>query len=151
MHKGLVLFVFIITISSSLFIYFYHEKGFGTTLDSINDIRFDNEPTVLQHLKVMYIPNEDCEEPAPFEYPTGFISETMMCASDPGVGDSCEGDSGGPLFDKETGTLVGIVSWGVNCANEAYPGVNARVSKAVSQITLYTTSCILPKEIFPLK
>ena len=36
---------------------------------------------------------------------------------------------GGPLFDKEKGTLVGVVSWGFGCADARYPGVYARVSK----------------------
>jgi len=43
--------------------------------------------------------------------------------------DSCQGDSGGPLIGG-TGPaerLVGIVSWGNDCANE-YPGVYTRVA-----------------------
>ena len=43
--------------------------------------------------------------------------------------DSCQGDSGGPLVGG-TGVaarLVGIVSWGNDCANE-YPGVYTRVA-----------------------
>jgi len=58
---------------------------------------------------------------------------TMFCAGVDGGGmDSCQGDSGGPLVIGNT--LVGVVSWGIGCAREEYPGVNARVSSASSWI-----------------
>ena len=54
-----------------------------------------------------------------------------------GVGD-CQGDSGGPLFlqnkdDRweqagDRWQQVGVVSWGINCAKEKYPGVHAKLS-----------------------
>lgn len=56
----------------------------------------------------------------------------MICAADPGKRDACFADSGGPLYDKEKGILVGVVSFGIGCADEDYPGGYARVSKAVS-------------------
>ena len=57
------------------------------------------------------------------------ISENMMCAKDSGE-DSCQGDSGGPLVIRsDSGDMqVGIVSWGVSCAHEDFPGVYASVS-----------------------
>jgi len=44
--------------------------------------------------------------------------------------DACQGDSGGPLLYVYNGTtyLVGIVSWGIGCALQGYPGVYASVN-----------------------
>ncbi|WEW60199.1 serine protease family protein [Emydomyces testavorans] len=59
------------------------------------------------------------------------ITDSMVCASARGK-DSCNGDSGGPLYDA-AGTLVGIVSFGVECADK-YGGVYTRVGKFVDWI-----------------
>lgn len=42
--------------------------------------------------------------------------------------------SGGPIIDKASGLQVGIVSFGIGCADAEYAGVNARVSGAVEWI-----------------
>lgn len=66
----------------------------------------------------------------------GYISESMVCASFKNR-DSCQGDSGGPLIvkgdDGSSDLLVGLVSWGVGCAND-WPGVYARVSSGYNWI-----------------
>jgi hypothetical protein len=57
----------------------------------------------------------------------------MLCAAGVSaageVVDSCQGDSGGPLVGGEgvDARLVGIVSWGEDCASD-FPGVYTRVS-----------------------
>lgn len=51
--------------------------------------------------------------------------------------DSCYGDSGGPLFRQITEDefmLVGIVSWGVGCGRDHYPGVYAKVFASMDWI-----------------
>ncbi|EDW72057.1 uncharacterized protein Dwil_GK19007 [Drosophila willistoni] len=54
------------------------------------------------------------------------IKETMICAA-ADKKDSCQGDSGGPLVLN--GQLVGVVSWGTECALANYPGVYANVAE----------------------
>jgi trypsin len=72
-----------------------------------------------------------------YESYDGKITENMMCARAAG-GDSCQGDSGGPLVIGGGGggpdVQIGVVSWGVGCASEEYPGVYARVSRAYDWI-----------------
>jgi secreted trypsin-like serine protease len=61
----------------------------------------------------------------------GFVTvETQLCAGEKGV-DSCGGDSGGPLFATTSGgqvIQVGVVSYGIGCAKQRYPGVYAEVN-----------------------
>ncbi|XP_076058477.1 clotting factor G beta subunit-like [Oratosquilla oratoria] len=59
------------------------------------------------------------------------ITDNMVCAAYPGR-DACQGDSGGPIMiEKERGifVLVGVVSFGYECANPNFPGVYTAVSK----------------------
>jgi len=48
-----------------------------------------------------------------------------------GGSDACNGDSGGPLacYLNEEPILIGIVSWGVECARHGTYGVYTRVSR----------------------
>ena len=91
--------------------------GFGNLIT--NGEQF---PTRLQHVELKYVTNPTCNQ----NYGGG-ITSSMMCASDPKQ-DSCQGDSGGPLYDKDNNVLVGVVSWGDECARAGFPGVYARVS-----------------------
>ena len=75
---------------------------------------------------------------APPVHLNGFGSDeadprVMVCAAGAtpagAVIDSCQGDSGGPLVagEGEAARLVGVVSWGEECASR-FPGVYTRVS-----------------------
>jgi len=58
------------------------------------------------------------------------VAAESICAGKRGV-DTCQGDSGGPMVGRDaTGewVQVGIVSWGLGCARDGYPGVYTQIS-----------------------
>lgn len=54
--------------------------------------------------------------------------------------DSCQRDSGGPELIKgsnaEEDVQVGVISWGLGCATNIFPGVSARISTAYDWIRI---------------
>lgn len=89
-------------------------------------------PLMLHEVKVKVIPATDCEE-AYKELGKDIASGSEICAGEPaGVKDSCYGDSGGPLVapaDNSRGFIqIGVVSWGDQCGNPAFPGIYSRVA-----------------------
>eukprot|EP00816_Leptocylindrus_hargravesii_P012987 CAMPEP_0196803422 /NCGR_PEP_ID=MMETSP1362-20130617/2817_1 /TAXON_ID=163516 /ORGANISM="Leptocylindrus danicus, Strain CCMP1856" /LENGTH=628 /DNA_ID=CAMNT_0042174993 /DNA_START=344 /DNA_END=2230 /DNA_ORIENTATION=+ len=102
--------------------------GFGT-------IYFEGpqSPTLLE-AEVGYVTPTDCQEA--YKYFAG-ITANMLCATAPGK-DACQGDSGGPLITADgRNVLVGVVSWGQDCADPDYPGVYARVSAQYNWIATF--------------
>jgi len=95
------------------------------------------QPTSLQQVTVKVQDNSECKRRYGSNAPGGII-DTMICAAYPGK-DSCQGDSGGPLVHQEAAdgkwTQVGIVSWGIGCAQDPYPGVYTRVTSFMKWIT----------------
>ncbi|XP_026465376.1 trypsin alpha-like [Ctenocephalides felis] len=80
-------------------------------------------PEELQQVDLQVADHDDCY----IAYMAHLdLAESQICATVPGgVKDSCTGDSGGPL--TENGVVVGIVSFGVRCAEPDYPGVYSRI------------------------
>ena len=65
------------------------------------------------------------------------ITDRMICAGGQSGRDSCQGDSGSPMFLDMTTKLIGLVSWGRGCARPGLPGIYARVSEAETFIRMY--------------
>uniref|UniRef100_A0A8C5LCV7 Enteropeptidase n=1 Tax=Jaculus jaculus TaxID=51337 RepID=A0A8C5LCV7_JACJA len=83
---------------------------------------------ILQEADVPLLSNEKCQHQMT-EYN---ITENMICAGyDKGGIDSCQGDSGGPLMCQENNRwfLVGVTSFGYQCAQPNHPGVYVRVPR----------------------
>ncbi|ALC41743.1 CG30082, partial [Drosophila busckii] len=88
----------------------------------------------LMESNVPKVPRENCERAYNKEY-----DSSIICAGDT-LGDSCNGDSGGPLTDvayfhqRQRFILYGIVSGGSHRCGNAAPGVYTNVSKFLSWI-----------------
>lgn len=84
-------------------------------------------PTGLRAVTVHTTSDAACA--ASYSIAGGLPTDLMLCAGEPTGGrDSCAGDSGGPLVLEGTNVLVGIVSFGYQCALAGYPGVYTEVA-----------------------
>lgn len=102
--------------------------GWGT-LRSQEDGEAAQLTPLLQGATVYMVPGGVCDSTFPAQQQvTGVsIDASQICAAVEGGGtDACQGDSGGPLYRVSldgTLSLVGIVSYGVGCALDGFPGV----------------------------
>lgn len=64
------------------------------------------------------------------------LIESQLCAGGKKNQDSCSGDSGGPLMLYRNGVYyaAGVVSFGVGCGREGWPGVYTNIPNYVSWI-----------------
>lgn len=87
-------------------------------------------PARLQEADVPIVADATCAS----DYPGTLDTRTQLCAGYPQGGtDTCEGDSGGPLFGhRPDGSLVVVAatSTGDGCARPGKPGIYARVADA---------------------
>ncbi|XP_067633517.1 trypsin alpha-like [Eurosta solidaginis] len=88
-----------------------------------------NVPSQLRYTDLSVLSRSTCSSSA-YGYGS-FIRSGMVCGFAAGK-DACQGDSGGPLASD--GILVGVVSWGNECALAKYPGVYTDVAKYNSWI-----------------
>lgn len=107
-----------------------------------NDEQPDNsQPNQLRQVELYLLSNDECKNKlaqahgelnnTTYTPDQVGITDSMICAEF--FGDvqkgSCQGDSGGPLVvnTNQGWQQIGIVSYGVGCANAAFPDVYARV------------------------
>ena len=134
--------------------------GWGVTVEGLTSTQAD----ALREVEVQYMSNEECDASSgsyegDFVTYDGYIETNMMCAWSKNK-DACQGDSGGPLIlkgsDAGGDVQVGVVSWGLGCAMETFPGVYSRISaeydwirSSVCEISKYPPSsfgCITTSE-----
>jgi len=97
-----------------------------------------NESPVPREANLIVLSNSEC---ASMYAPYANITGSMMCASGGSQRDACQGDSGGPLIIKGRNStsdiLVGMVSWGFDCADPRFPGVYSRIAATASWLKHY--------------
>lgn len=98
------------------------------------------DPTTLQQVDLTLIDIATCQSQIGSSSPLDFdITGNMICAGSPTpekVIDTCQGDSGGPLITVENGPVqVGVVSFGIGCAQANRAGVYTRIGRYVSWIS----------------
>ncbi|XP_053204100.1 LOW QUALITY PROTEIN: phenoloxidase-activating factor 2-like [Panonychus citri] len=99
--------------------------------------------SILKEISVQVVPRENCQQALRqtrlglrFKLHHGFI-----CAGGEESRDSCKGDGGGPLVCyRQDGTysLVGLVSWGIECGQKGVPGVYVDITKYLDWIISVT-------------
>ncbi|KAA0183899.1 hypothetical protein HAZT_HAZT004103 [Hyalella azteca] len=111
--------------------------GWGRTED------LGNFPKTLQKANVDLMTSQECRKNS--DYSSNSITNRIICARSPGK-DACQGDSGGPLMVNKDGAIeaIGIVSWGVGCADERYPGIYTKIYSYrtwIKAMTITGTQC----------
>ncbi|KAJ7996071.1 hypothetical protein DPEC_G00233270 [Dallia pectoralis] len=82
----------------------------------------------LRQAQITVYSSSTCNAPPVYD---GLITTSMICAGRLAGGvDSCQGDSGGPMVAKDGSKwwLLGVTSWGVDCALRNKPGVYSNVT-----------------------
>ncbi|KAL1277875.1 hypothetical protein QQF64_024548 [Cirrhinus molitorella] len=96
-------------------------------------------PNMLQEVEIPIVDNDVCN----MAY-GGLITSNMMCAGlNEGGKDSCQGDSGGAMVNKNNSQWIqsGIVSFGHEvCGIPKFPGVYTRVSQYEFWISSHTSN-----------
>nr|CAD7195777.1 unnamed protein product [Timema douglasi] len=95
-------------------------SGWGVTVNGGTEYSSD-----LLYITVNIYSDSDCNDKYYADYGGLFVGDFCAGHAEGGI-DACQGDSGGPL--AAGGKLVGIVSWGDQCALPDRPGVYTRVS-----------------------
>lgn len=102
-----------------------------------------SQATILQEVQLPIQPTKDCEIAYKVHFPEQIFDDKILCAGFMNGGrDSCQGDSGGPLMLPQMAqgqnyyyfNLLGIVSYGYECARPGFPGIYTRVTSYIPWI-----------------
>uniref|UniRef100_A0A7G3AZU5 trypsin n=1 Tax=Lutzomyia longipalpis TaxID=7200 RepID=A0A7G3AZU5_LUTLO len=104
----------------------YLPNGSNLTISGWGETR--NPTESKEHLRAVSVPKmEQLECIASYLF-SNIITDRMFCAGyRQGQKDACKADSGGPVLN-DNNVQVGVVSWGLDCAQARYPGVYGRIS-----------------------
>ncbi|XP_023234477.1 uncharacterized protein LOC111634033 [Centruroides sculpturatus] len=110
------------------------------------DTSYAGRPSeILQEVTINVVSNKNCNASYSKLRQSSLrrgITENFICAGvNQGGKDACQGDSGGPLLVENESNIwmvVGVVSFGYQCAKVGFPGVYTRVSKYIPWITYNT-------------
>jgi len=105
--------------------------GWGLLDQNDNDL-----PNKLQEVQVPIVSHSQCADAYAAEGESINKTSEICAGYSKGGKDSCQGDSGGPLVIKKNGQFVqlGVVSWGLGCAEPNFYGVYAHVANLKSWI-----------------
>ena len=118
---------------------FINAGGFGsvTGWGALTATRGSPRPRYLNEIRLPLVEIDTCHASTNYT-----VTKNMFCAGYAReiVGDACEGDSGGPFIMKHDGkwSLVGLVSWGEDCAKEGKYGFYTHVANYYDWILSYT-------------
>jgi secreted trypsin-like serine protease len=102
----------------------YVVMGWGQTRESAAQ-----QSRRLHYARVPTVTDESCAA-AYVKSGVKLVVDESICAARHGI-DTCQGDSGGPMVGRNADgewVQVGIVSWGLGCARDGYPGVYTQIS-----------------------
>ncbi|XP_039230109.1 venom protease isoform X2 [Drosophila yakuba] len=100
---------------------------------------------VLRDAQVPIVSRHSCEQSYKSVFQFVQFSDKVLCAGSSSV-DACQGDSGGPLMMPQLEAnayrfyLLGLVSFGYECARPNFPGVYTRVASYVPWIKKHLAS-----------
>ena len=124
-----------------------------------------NFPYVLHEVDLQLLPNEQCMSLVAQSSTDAFegtftandidITDAMICAFIPGgAKGACQGDSGSPLMinTNEGWQQIGIVSWGIGCAAEGFPGVYTNTAVFNNWVNEITSGITIDQRLdFPIQ
>jgi len=106
-------------------------SGWGSTIGG--EASLDNAAFPLELLWATLYTTDCLAAPSLLGQEDVAITNNMFCAGTNVYDtDTCQGDSGGPLVVKDNDgvstLLAGVVSWGIGCAIQGFPGVFTKVA-----------------------